>query len=152
MLVKDLMTRPVVTCTPASSAGEAAEMMHEAGCGCLPVVDVHGQMVGMVTDRDVCMLVSRRRDPWRVPVGDFMSPEVIACRPVDHVEVALVAMKQNGVRRVPVVDAHDRVKGLVSIDDIIRHTGTGKRTVPAEAVLDVLRHICEREAPAHTAA
>ena len=152
MLVKEVMTRPVVTCTPTSSAGEAAETMREAGCGCVPVVDAHGRMIGMVTDRDVCLLVSRRRDPWDVPVGDFMSPEVIACRLTDHIDVALVAMKENGIRRVPVLDASEHVRGIVSIDDVIRHTGTGKGTLPAEAVLDVLRHICEREAPAPASA
>jgi CBS domain-containing protein len=72
----------------------------------------------------------------------------VPCRAADHLDAALVAMKEQGVRRVPVVDASGQVKGLVSIDDVIRHTGVGKATIPAEAVLDVLRHICQREAPA----
>jgi CBS domain-containing protein len=142
MLVKDVMTPVVQTCMPASSVGEAAEALR-ACCGCLPVVDGHGRMVGIVTDRDVCLVVARRRDPWGVPVADVLSPQVIACHAADHVDVALVAMKENGVQRVPVVDGHGRLKGIVSIDDLIRHTGTGKGTLPAEAVLDVLRHVCE---------
>ena len=147
MLVNEVMTKVVKTCAPASSAGEAAEAMRIAGCGCLPVVDAHGRLTGIVTDRDVCLLVARRRDPWDVPVSDIMASDVIACRTGDHIDVALVAMKENGIRRVPVVDAHDHVRGLVSIDDMIRHTGAGKGMLPAEAVLDVLRHICERELP-----
>jgi CBS domain-containing protein len=148
MLVKDLMTHPVRTCHPAMYAGEAAEAMTAAGVGCLPVVDGHRRLVGIVTDRDVCVLVARRRDPWDVPVSDIMSSDVIACRTSDHVDVALVAMKENGLRRIPAVDAHSHVVGLVSIDDIIRRTGTGPAVIPGEAVLDVLRHICDREAPA----
>ena len=77
-----------------------------------------------------------------------MSADVRVCRPQDHLSVALVAMKEHGVRRVPVVDAHDHVRGLISIDDVIRHTGPEDAVAPGEAVLDVLRHICESESPA----
>ena len=148
MLVKDVMTHPVRTCHPTTSVGDAAATMAVGGVGCLPVVDVHRRLIGIVTDRDVCRLVARRRDPWDVPVSDIMSGDVISCRAGDHIDVALVAMKENGLRRIPAVDARTHVAGLVSIDDVIRHTGVGKGTIPAEAVLDVLRHIGEREAPA----
>lgn len=60
---------------------------------------------------------------------------------------ALVAMKEHRVRRVPVVDEEGRVKGLISIDDAIRNTGLGPGRLPAEAVVDVLRHICARTEP-----
>jgi CBS domain-containing protein len=148
MLVRDVMTKVVVTCRPASSAGEAAELMRDGGCGCLPVADARGRLLGILTDRDLCLLVGGRRDPWDVPVSEIMSPHVISCRAADHVDAALVAMKEHGVRRIPVVDGTGQVKGLVSIDDLIRHTGPEKGALPAEAVLDVLRHICQREAPA----
>ena len=151
MLVKDLMTRPVQTCRPFTSVGDAASTMREAGCGCLPVTDAHGKLLGMLTDRDVCLLVARHRDPWEVPVSDIMSADVLFCRTGDHLDVALVAMKENGIRRVPVVDARSHVKGLISIDDVIRRTAPEAHGVPGEAVLDVLRHICERESPAAAA-
>lgn len=151
MLVKDLMTRAVRTCRPVTSVGEAAAIMRDAGFGCLPVADGHGKLLGIVTDRDVCLLVARQRDPWDVPISDIMNADVRVCRPQDDLTVALVVMKQHGVRRVPVVDARDRVKGLVSIDDVIRHTGAAGSAAPPEAVLDVLRHICERELPAAVA-
>lgn len=148
MLVRDVMTRPVKTCRPVTSVGEAAVLMRDGGCGCLPVADAHGKLLGIVTDRDVCLLVARQRDPWEVPISDIMSADVRVCRPQDHLSVALVAMKEHGVRRVPVVDAHDHVRGLISIDDVIRHTGPEDAVAPGEAVLDVLRHICESESPA----
>jgi len=151
MLVKELMTRPVKTCRPVTSAGEAADLMREAHCGCLPVVDAHGTLLGILTDRDVCLLVAHHRDPWEVPVSDVMNGDVVSCRHTDQLDVALVAMKENGVRRIPVIDARDRLKGLISIDDVIRHTGAEPGDLPGEAVLDVLRHICERESPVATA-
>jgi CBS-domain-containing membrane protein len=142
MLVKDVMTQAVRTCHATTSAGEAAAAMGVAAVGCLPVVDSHRQLIGIVTDRDVCMLVARHGDPWAVPVRDIMAGDVIACRTTDHLDVALVAMKENGLRRIPVLDARQQVRGLVSIDDVIRHTGGERGLLPAEAVLDVLRHIC----------
>lgn len=147
MMVRGLMTRPVKTCRPMTSVGQAAALMLDAGCGCLPVADAQGRLLGIVTDRDVCLLVARQRDPWKVPVSDIMSADVRVCRPQDDLSVALVAMKEHGVRRVPVVDARDHVKGLISIDDVIRHTGADAGAMPGEAVLDVLRHICDRELP-----
>ena len=145
MRVRTLMTTPVETCRPVSSVGEAAQTMRTSACGCLPVVDGHERLVGMLTDRDVCRLVGLGRDPWDVPVSDVMARDVVSCRVGYDLDVALVAMKQYGVRRVPVVDASDHIKGLISIDDVIRTTGADAKGVPAEAVLDVLRHICEAE-------
>jgi CBS domain-containing protein len=147
MRIRTLMTTPVETCGPASSLGEAAHAMRTSGCGCLPVVDAHERLVGIITDRDVCRVVGTRRDPWDVPVSEVMARDVVSCRVGDDLDVALVAMKQHGLRRIPVVDASGHVKGLISISDVIRRTGTDARALPPEAVLDVLRHICEAETP-----
>jgi len=148
MLVQELMTHPVRTCHAETSAGEAAETMAAACIGCLPIVDARRRLIGMITWCDVCLLVARSRDPWAVPVRDIMAADVATCGASDHIDVALVAMKENGVRRVPAVDARMQVVGLLSIDDVIRRTGAGRTPIPAEAVLDVLRHICECEATA----
>jgi CBS domain-containing protein len=148
MKVRDLMTTPVKTCRTTARLGDAAQVMLDAGCGCVPVVDSRGRLAGMITDRDVCLAVAaRHQSPWEIPVRDVMSPNIVSA-PVDaHVNAALVAMKENRIRRVPVVDDEGHVKGLISIDDAIRNTGIAKGRLPAEAVMDVLRHIC---APAET--
>ena len=52
MLIKQLMTHPVRTCHPATTAGEAAEAMTVAGVGCLPVVDEKNVLVGIITTSD----------------------------------------------------------------------------------------------------
>jgi CBS domain-containing protein len=148
MLVKNVMTHPVQSCRPEATVAEAAALMADGGVGCLPVVDARHRLIGIVTDRDVCVLVGRHGDPKSVPVSEIMTRDVVPCRTTDYIDVALVAMKENGVRRVPAVDANGHVRGLISIDDIVRRAGAGKGAVPCEAVVDVLRHICEREAPA----
>lgn len=143
MKVKDLMTTPVKTCRTTALLGDAAHIMLDAGCGCVPVVDRRGRLAGMLTDRDVCLAVAaRHQSPWEIPVRDVMSPNIVSCLVDDDVDAALVAMKEHRIRRVPVVDDEGHVKGLVSIDDAIRTTGIAKGRLPAEAVVDVLRHIC----------
>lgn len=143
MKVKDLMTTSVKTCRTTAVLGDAARIMLESHCGCVPVVDSRGRLAGMLTDRDICLAVAaRHQNPWEIPVRDVMSPNIISCLVTDYVDAALVAMKEHRVRRVPVVDNEGHIKGLISIDDAIRNTGLAKGRLPAEAVIDVLRHIC----------
>jgi CBS domain-containing protein len=143
MTVKDLMTKPVKTCRTTAILGDAARTMLEGHCGCVPIIDARGRLAGMLTDRDVCLAVAaRHQSPWEIPVRDVMSPNVVSCLVTDHIDAALVAMKEHRVRRIPVVDEEGHVKGLISIDDAIRNTGLAKGRLPAEAVVDVLRHIC----------
>jgi len=146
MRVRDVMTAPVATCRVTAPVGEAANVMRQQCVGCVPVVDRRGRLAGMLTDRDVCLAVAaRHQSPWEIPVRDVMSPNLVSCLPDDDLSVALVAMKEQGVRRLPVVDARGRLKGLLSIDDVILRTGAEKGRVPAEAVVDVLRHICSAD-------
>jgi len=101
MKVNDLMATPVRTCRTTTLLGDAALIMLEAGCGCVPVVGRRGRLVGMLTDRDVCLAVAERhQSPWEIPVRDVMSRDVVSV-PIDaHVDAALVAMKEHRVRRV----------------------------------------------------
>ncbi len=60
MKVKDVMTPTVQTCMPETSLATAAMMMWESDCGVLPVVNVSNEVVGMITDRDICMAAARK--------------------------------------------------------------------------------------------
>ena len=143
MNVNDLMTSPVHTCRTSARLGDAAQIMLQQRCGCVPIVDGRGRLAGMVTDRDVCLAVAaRHRSPWEIPVRDVMSPDVVTCHVDDDVDAVLVAMKENRVRRVPIVDEERRVRGLISIDDVMRNTGLARGRLASEAAADVMRHIC----------
>jgi CBS domain-containing protein len=146
MTVKHLMTTPVKTCRATTPIGEAARTMLEENCGCLPVTDGKGHLAGILTDRDVCLAVARDRDASKTLVREVMTVRVVSCGVDDYIERALVEMKENRVRRIPVVDTRGMVKGLISIDDVIRTSGVATGRVAAEAVVDVLRHICTPEA------
>jgi CBS domain-containing protein len=119
--------------------------MLEEECGCLPVLDTRDYVVGMLTDRDICNAVGvRHESPWKIPVRAVMQKRIFTVAPEDSVDTALAVMKEHRIRRVPVVDRNGMLRGLLSLDDLARNTGLAKGRLPAEAVIDVLRHICTK--------
>jgi CBS-domain-containing membrane protein len=76
--------------------------------------------VGVVTDRDLCMnIVAEGRDPSSVSVADCMTTTVVTCAPNDAIEKTTELMKDNQIRRVPVVDEHGTLLGIVSMADLV---------------------------------
>jgi CBS domain-containing protein len=145
MLVESLMTRDVEVCGPDSTLGDAAGVMWRRDCGVVPVVEEDGRVVGVVTDRDICMALSMRgQRAGEVRVAEVMTKGVETCTPVDDVGEALEAMARRQVRRLPVVDSRGRLVGILSLNDIIRRTrkGKSKKRVSRRAALAALRAVC----------
>lgn len=144
MKVKDIMTAQPLTCTPETNLAAAGALMLQGDCGVLPVVDAHGQLAGIVTDRDMCVaLATRDKRASHVTVGEVARTSVITCGPEDDVHAALQTMKQHHVRRLPVEGFEHSVIGMLSMDDIVRSTGAAK-TVQSEEVVDTLQTIFGR--------
>lgn len=121
MKVKTLMTTRVVTCAEYNTLNTAAQLMWENDCGCLPVVDKEGRLIGILTDRDVCMAAyTQGVQLTGSPVVTAMSRKVISCKPDDDVLAAELMMRQNKVRRLPVLRPDRRLAGIISLDDIAR--------------------------------
>ncbi len=128
MRVNDVMTRNPAVCTASSSAQTAAELMKKHSTGMIPVVEDAYQrtLVGVVTDRDLCLaVVAGCREPMQVWVRDCMTPDPIFCAPADKAEVAMAIMQKYQLRRLPVVDEKKTVQGVVSIGDLVRHNAVG---------------------------
>jgi len=131
MNVEQLMTKTVWTCTPEDSLREAARIMWERDCGCVPVVEAggSGRVVGIITDRDVCMaafLAGRSLDGLRV--RNAMARVLRSCRPGDTLAEAEGLMRAAHVRRLPVVDESGHILGLLSLADIARAAGRAAET------------------------
>ena len=123
MRVQDMMIRSVAFCVPEDSLGRAAQLMWERDCGTIPVVGRGGEVVGIVTDRDVCMAAHfTGRRLLDIPVSEVMSRVVHVCGPADSIESAEAIMRNNQVRRLPVVDEFRRLVAILSMADIARHT------------------------------
>jgi len=149
MKVEELMTRDVRACGRYDSLNSAAHIMWEHDCGCVPVVDAERHVVGVVTDRDVCMAAYTQGQPLAAMlVNAAMAKDVATCTPEDSVAGAEAIMKARQVRRLPVVDAAGRLVGLLSFNDIARHAARerktrGKRAIAADEIVHTLGAICE---------
>ncbi len=120
MKVRDVMTEPVLSCTPETSLGAAARLMRDADYGTLPVLDLEGRLVGIITDRDICLALAKSgRNTHDTAVREVMTKKVLSARVDDDVHGALATMKGARVRRLPVRDDADHLKGMLSIEDIV---------------------------------
>lgn len=120
MRVSDVMARPPRCCRIDAGAEAAARLMWDGDCGCVCVVDARGVLVGVVTDRDLCMAAYLQGRALRdVSLGSVATRDVLACSEDDGVEGVVGRMADRQVRRVPVVDEDRRPVGIVSVHDIV---------------------------------
>ncbi len=118
MNVGDMMTyRPLVV-EAASSVAAAARLMRSHVVGALPVID-DGELVGIVTDRDLAMRLRADAPPAATRVRDLMTPAPVAARADEPLDRAVARMLERRVRRLVVVDESDRVCGVLSVDDLV---------------------------------
>lgn len=118
MLVKDAMTRWAERVAPGDSLEAAAQAMRTAAIGALVVCE-RDRPVGLITDRDIVVRgVALGLDPERTPVCDVMTPQVFCCCEDDDLLAAAALMEERAVRRVAVLDAEERLVGMLSVDDL----------------------------------
>jgi CBS domain-containing protein len=116
--VKDIMTTDVRLAAPDDDLQLAAATMAQDGFGSLPVAE-DGRLVGMLTDRDITVrAVARGLTPGMCKVREVMSTDVRFVYDDETVEDAAAAMSKLKVRRLPVLDAHHRLVGIVALADV----------------------------------
>jgi len=159
-LVAEVMTSEVVTLSPEDSVAEAWQKMFDTLLKALPVVDGSGAVVGMLTDEDLLekagipqrLSVAQKLDPLvlgeasarflhsPLTVADVMSRPAITARTQDSLGVAAARMAKKGIKRLPVVDEHGRLAGVLSRVDILRlvaEKAAKKVTAPLGAARNV---------------
>lgn len=133
----DIMTADPVCCAPDTPLETVARLMVQHSCGELPVVDSDGQLVGVVTDRDiVCRVLAAGRNPLDHTVQDCISQPVIAVNPDTTLADVMTTMERHQIRRVPVVDDRERCVGIVALADL---AWAGQRKDVAILVREVSR-------------
>ena len=152
MKVKDVMTRNPKVCTLTDNLSAAAGCMWENDCGFLPVVAEGGKVIGLITDRDICMAANlNNRNLWNIAVEDVISGKVFACGPEDDIHSALKTMKENKVRRLPVVAADGTLEGVLSMNDaVLKAQDERERKAPELSFGDVVntyKSICQHRLP-----
>ena len=149
MKVQEVMTQDVQSCRPETNLAEAATILWDADCGLLPVIDEAGKVIGVISDRDICMAVATKgRTAAEITVQEVVSNRPIYhCLTEDQLTDALGVMQQHQVRRLPIVDRAGTLQGILSINDVIlaaSNRGRNKQQgVSLEEAISTLQAICE---------
>lgn len=149
MKIQEVMTQDVKFCKPETNLAEAATTLWDADCGLLPVIDEAGKVIGVISDRDICMAVATKGRP----AAEITAQEVFSNRPVyqctmdDQLSDALRLMQQHQVRRLPIIDRAGTLQGILSINDVILAASDRARNkqqgVSLEEAISTLQAICE---------
>lgn len=119
MPIQSLLRRPVCTLPPEASCQEAAQLMRDEDVGCV-VVSQDDRPLGIATDRDlVVRVMAAGRDPAKTRLRDVMSGEPVFLASVRGLDQVVATMRQQRVRRIPIVDADGRLEGVVALDDLL---------------------------------
>lgn len=151
MKVKDVMTHDVKTCLPDTNLAEAAMIMWDNDCGVVPVVLRDGKVIGMITDRDICMAVAtKNRRTSDVAVSEVFTGNLYACKPDDDIHDALKIMRAEQVRRLPVINVYGALEGLLSLNDVVLRAQEAKgrkADLSYEDAINTLKAICGHRVP-----
>lgn len=131
MFVSKSMTGKVVTTTPQTRILDAQKAMADKQIRHLPVVEEDDRLVGIITDRDIrstlpiafiqqALPPEERERLAGLTVGEIMSRKLITVSPTDTIQDALLIVQQHKVGALPVVDEDHRLRGIISVRDLLR--------------------------------
>ena len=116
--IRNVMTSDVVTIKDTQSVQEAAALMSQHNIGSVPVVNNQGEMVGIITDRDITLRTTAQGEGAKTPVSEVMTAQrVVKATPDMDVQQAAQLMAEQQIRRLPVVE-NGKVVGMVSLGDL----------------------------------
>ena len=127
----DVMTKDVVTCTADNTIVDVARLMKTEDIGPVLIVDNEQSrtLVGIITDRDIVVkVIADGQDVNTTPVGEAMSKKLVTCRADDDVDIAMKAMAQFQLRRIPVVGENMKLLGIISQADVATRVDAPEKT------------------------
>jgi len=127
MSLLKLVHVPPASVPPTGTALEAIQTMAEEGVGAVAVVE-DGVLRGVFTERDVMLrVVLRRRNANEVKVGEVMTSPVETISDESSAEDALNFMIERHIRHLPILGADGKLKGVLSIRNLLEHMVEGLR-------------------------
>jgi CBS domain-containing protein len=139
MLISDVMTANPQVARPSDTVADVARRMNATDAGAIPVVE-DGHIRGIITDRDIVLRVVGENRSFDTKVEEVMTTEVQTCREDAPITDVIFQMTDKQVRRILIVDAADKLTGIVSLGDVAQEASARK----AGAVLEDIS-----EAPAN---
>ena len=131
MQVSQILSRDVETIRPDTTVKEAAQRMRSMDVGSLPVCDGRN-LLGMVTDRDITIRITAEgRDAANTPVQEAMTPDVTFVFEDQDVQDAAKIMRDQQIRRLPVLSRDKQLVGILALGDIAQ---TGNDRLAGDAL------------------
>ena len=128
MHIQDMMSAPVTTCAQDDTLHTAARLMWENDCGAVPVINQNGQLIGIITDRDICMATyTMGRAPQEIMVSEVMAKQVVSSHVDKSIDSVERLMSDHQIRRVPIVNKENHPVGMLSLNDLTRHAASHKK-------------------------
>lgn len=126
--VNDIMTSPAKYCSKDETLQYVSHLMAENNIGSLPVLDSDEKVVGMITDRDICLAIGKnnKKKTSELTVGEAMSTKVHTCTPEDDISSVLKIMRTKQIGRLPVVDKKHHLKGIITLMNVMKNAHDGK--------------------------
>lgn len=117
MKIRDVMSKDVQVARPTDTVQDVAARMSAGDFGFIPVADGE-RLVGTITDRDIALRAVGAGLGPTTTVSQTMTGRVTTVLDTDPLQTALDAMSRFKIRRLPVVDKHERLVGVVSLGDL----------------------------------
>ena len=118
--VADVMTGKVVTLSPHHSFSEAANLMNDRYFRHCVVVDAHGQIVGIISDRDILRALARNPNARSKSLDQIMTHNPVTVRRHTPIADAVSKLLSKRINCLPVVDEDGSVCGIVTSTDLIK--------------------------------
>ena len=121
--VGDIMTKKVVVISIGKGLAEAVKLMKKYEIGSVIIVDANEgkKAMGIITERDIIYkILAKDKDPYSMKVEDIMSKPLRVVKPDTNLEDAAKAMRENRIKRLPVVNDNNELIGIMSEGDIMK--------------------------------
>jgi len=136
MLVKDVMSSPVVTVEEDVPANKVAELIDKHGLGCIIVTNKKGKPLGIITERDlVTRVVTKNVKPSSVKAKEVMTSPLLTIEPDESISEAAKKMNRLNIRRLGVV-YKGQLTGLVSSKDVLAVMPELLETIQERAIIE----------------
>lgn len=109
----------IVTVPPDKTVREAIALLLEHNIGSLPVLDGTGQLIGIITERDIIRALAKDETIFADPLENFMTRDVVTGLPQDDLESVGNTMTEQRFRHLPIMEGKKLV-GIVSIGDVVK--------------------------------
>jgi CBS domain-containing protein len=127
----EVMTKNPVCCLPDDMVAKVAQLMQSENIGSIPVIENEQtqKLVGIVTDRDLALkIVAKGQDAKSTKVEAVMTRQIVTCRTGDDLQMALDAMAEHQLRRIPIVDDDDKIVGIIAQADVATRVNLPEKT------------------------